>query len=293
MAALALVSAFAVMTPDQAVSMLPASSETIICSKLPGTLRSMEQGWILRDQLPRLALFSLPDGADHNPWPIEFEFVVEGSRNNRKPTGLGVMPYDGCSIILLKKATRSKIEALARQDSSKRITVVGLQTYMFSQLREMDTWKIYIAFRGDVMFCATDQHFLAEVLSPAKTGSKALSAFSRETPFVDIKSPFWAVRRFTATTRKTKYDASPIDPKRVGYAVQLSADGKRLLVVSISDGKDGQTLAKQTWHASESFNPQFKRLGLHGTQISFDAISKNQGRTLFLIASALGHTIFL
>jgi hypothetical protein len=220
-----------------AVALMPATSEFIICSQTPSTLGPSTYESALSKQLPLMGLTLLAIRRDK--WELKCDFLVEAGRNVRPPSRLGVQRFEGCSIIGLAPAERQRWLAEAKR-AKKKMVIGGTTFYLKEQLSEADTWQVYTGFTQNVMIIGSDRRFLAEVLARLTSKkSDSLAAFKRMLPYVDRRSPFWAVRRFTERTRKPLFGLNMGDDKIVGYALTLSADRSKLTVTSVSDSSAG------------------------------------------------------
>ena len=115
---------------DEVLHWLPVDSETIIVANGPFKIEKANESFRYQ-----AAVRSLPLGILQELLPKELvgknvSLAVEGSRCFRSPHGLGMMPYQGCQVVVFDKGTASLLSAAMRvllRKSARTVEISGKQ----------------------------------------------------------------------------------------------------------------------------------------------------------------------
>jgi hypothetical protein len=135
-------------------------------------------------------------------------FAVEGSRHFRAPKMLGLMPYEGCTIIVFSKNQTDRFENFLTGISHQKPQierVANQRVVILNKRREEDMWSLFLANPlGNVVVVATDKDYLQEVLEriQGKSGLRALPETLSEWRYVNQKAQFWGLRHFDKSRSK-------------------------------------------------------------------------------------------
>jgi hypothetical protein len=309
------------LTVDEALYWLPANTETIIVAQGPFELRPIEPA--KESEFPPMdkTLQTFACGpvvssgevtARKSLEGLPIAFVLEGARGFRSPQGLGLMPYDGCNIIVfkdeLKTAKDDFIKAL-NSESPKEEQIAGQKTFVFQKKLEQDQWKFYIAFpRPNVILGATDRSYLEEVLKRMamkdKPAERALPENLAEWKHVDRKVKFWGIRHYDKANAKND-PSSPLtnesgawntpDPDAIGLVFAYDAGKKNLVNIKyLSTSKRADEIAAMDWtHEQEGLKPQIRQKTKGVVEISVELNGENKGVFFLVFLAALGHGIYI
>lgn len=171
--------------------------------------------------------------------------VLLGSRKFRPSTGLGVMLYEGCHVILLMEDSARAAEEVPRmfQETGARTEVVAGRSVLVKEEKlERDTWTFLVAVpRPDIILLATDRSYLATVLErmAGRAQHRALPEELPEWRHVDRGASFWAIRHYA--TEDVELDPSSpvgggdliglVDTGAVGFTFEYDPDGSNRAVI--------------------------------------------------------------
>jgi hypothetical protein len=312
------------LTVDQALVWLPPNTETIMVVQGPFELQPLEPADQKEGESPPLAkiLQFFACGPVAHPEKGTYlqslkgsivAFVLEGARGFRSPKSLGMMPYDGCHIIVfkddLKTAKDDFIEGL-RTQNPKEEQISGQKTFVIQQRLEEDEWKNYFAFpRPNVLLAATDRSYLEEVLKrmgmKEKPKDRALPENLSEWKHVDRTAKFWGIRHYDKANAKNDPSSPLTNEQRAANNPDLSAVGlvfaynggkKDLATVKyLSASENAARIAARAWtRGQDGMKPQIREKIKGVVEISFELNGEEtkQGFLLLFLA-ALGHGIFI
>lgn len=158
------------------------------------------------------------------------ELSIEARSRFRPPKGFGLMPYDGCGILLLKPQpgqTRAALKARVWK-GMKRITLAGQEVGVFEEKRELDLWRIYVCVpRPDMIVLATDRASMVTTLSrlqAPRLSDRAFPASWSGWKLVDTTAPFWAIRRLDLAESAGVLGPQDRDPKARAFVVYNRAN---------------------------------------------------------------------
>jgi hypothetical protein len=159
--------------------------------------------------------------------------AVEGARHFRPPSGLGEMPYEGCTIALFADDLGYDVNVLGkenRKSTLKTEQIEGQASAVLQEKLENDIWTVLIAFPNKRMLVmATNRDYLREVLArlQGKKGKRALPNDLPEWKYVNTELRFWGLRHFDKDQAKT----DPTSPYGEGH---LSARGPDQQAIGLS-----------------------------------------------------------
>ncbi len=230
---------------------------------------------------------------------------MEGSRKVSLPKDLGMTPYEGCSILLVKENAQKPLNSVFKALSAKakqRITLAGQQVLVYENKQEQDIWKRYVACPAkDVFLVATNRSYLESVLLRMrhKPSARALSNSLPQWKYVDRNAQYWAVCNLNQG-RSTQRYASVFGIGDEGFTgTTLSFNPRQSRKASIhyfSKSKDALAQMKQLWiNPQEGVNAQVVRRSATTTQIVVDFDQKGQrlATFTFYILGFLGHAIIV
>lgn len=307
------------LTVDKVLEWLPADTETIMVDRGPYKIEPPPR----EDQAAPppleviLRYLSLGPLVQRKATPKKeladevVLFTVEGSKGFRSPKGLGLMPYDGCHVVVFNRdvfASASACLKSMKDDGAKEMDVAGHKAVVWEEQMERDQWAYYVVHaRPNVMLVATDKKSLEEVLKrmEKKAPNRALPANLPEWKWVDTKAQFWAIRHYD----KANADKDPSTPltnqKRAANHPDLDAIGltfsydpgkeKSAKVRYLSASKDATLIVAGGWtHTGEGLTPKIRMLEKGVVEITAEL---NNARTIqiymLVLLGHLGHGIYL
>jgi hypothetical protein len=239
--------------------------------------------------------------------------AVEGSRCFRSPHGLGMMPFQGCQVIVFEKDAVPVLTAAMRSlliKAQRTIELSGRKVAVFEQKLEEDTWIIQITQpRPGILLCATHEGYLKDVLSrmEGKQSTRAIPQDSPEWKYVNTNARVWAVRHYSKADA-TRDPSSPLrdeaaanvpDLGALGLAFSYNPDGKSATVYYLTRAKDAVAIARKCWNrVSEGLKPEIEEIGTGVVRIRIQITSDVDkddvgGEFLFELLAQLGHAVYL
>jgi hypothetical protein len=245
----------------QVLSWLPADTETILVANTPFAMplfkpdddqQSHETSLDERFELLPLDRFALKDGLLQNYLVGErIELAIEGSRHFRPPvSNFGEMPYEGCQIAVLAKASSSRGPSFVKAAGSvalKTDNVAGQSVAVFQEKRDHDTWATLVAFpKPNLVLACTNRDYLSEVLQRigGKIGKRALPDTLAEWTFVSTNASFWGLRHYD----KTQAERDPTSPFRDFNIIGMADKQATAIALTFDSGK--RNLAKISYFSS-------------------------------------------
>jgi len=200
---------------EQALSWLPADTETVTAANGPLSLPDLNQEEPnppvhgdadeteeLFKRVP-VGLFGFKKGLVGNYFKNDkVLFALEGSRNFRTPAGLGEGPYQGCDIAVFASDVNAHAKVFLKDSSDavlKTEQIEGQQVIVFQEQLEEDTWTTFVAFpKPNIAVAASNEEYLREVLARinGKRGVRALPESLPEWKYVNTHAAFWALRHY-------------------------------------------------------------------------------------------------
>jgi len=190
--------------------------------------------------------------------------AVEGSRHFREPSGFGVMPHEGCNIILFEESLGGLFESL-EEDAVRVKNIQGHDVIIFEGKSEQDIWTIFLVqLRPNLLLYATDESYLKELLSRVDHGAskRALPPDLPEWEYVDTGQQFWAIRHYDKAW--AKFDPSsplakektPIDNKAIGLVFSFDPRRSKMAKVKhLSENENADKIVTAWWTPSSETGP--------------------------------------
>jgi hypothetical protein len=253
-------------------------------------------------------------------------FALEGSRHFRAPKDLGMMPYEGARILVFQQHLGPTAEIIKRSivDRSghpffgddpvrKTETIAGHEVVWFEREVNSDILKTFIALpRPDVLVCATDRCYLAELLGRmAKKGAtRALPADLPEWKHLDVDKSIWAIRHYdpkdaaddpSSPLTGEERAANTPDDRAVGLVFTFDTGQRGAARVRyLSGNRDALALVDGAWRAeAEGVKPEVRQAAPGVVELSLplkEAAGRDSPSGLYfelLLLQALGHAVYL
>ncbi len=238
------------------------------------------------------------------------QVTIEGSRAFRSPKRLGLMPFEGCRVIVFDRDVQEIQRNLLPELEQKTPTFLdldGIRVAGFEEKQEADIWHFYVTFpRPNVLLYATDKTYLAQTLARMKTraAARALPANLPEWEHLDLAAPFWALRHF----RQEGADLDPSSPVSGRHREANAPDVKAIGLVFSFDPRQTDTptvrylsgnkrileIASRSWTDSgQGIKPKCRLVKPGVVQISMPLKDRRVGMFTFMLFTYLGHGLFL
>src|SRR5271170_5890978 len=126
--------------------------------------------------------------------------AIEGSRRFRPPSGLGLMRYEGCLVIVFIPTVSLDGAAFMRAAANSAVRFEehnGTRVAVFEEESENDTWTTFVGFpRGNVAVVATNLDYFVTLLDRMRgtTGTRALPQELSEWKYLKTNAPVWGMR---------------------------------------------------------------------------------------------------
>jgi hypothetical protein len=293
----------------------PQDTETVTAAggpyplTVPGSKPRETLEQVLRG-LPLLPLFAIRDGQFAKQLAGRSVLVaIEASRRFRSPRSLGLMPYEGCSVIMLQdelhRAQVSPTQWL-RTHANKVQEIHGYPVALFEEELEEDQWRLLVAVpKPNLLLCATSQSFLSAVLSRMqKRGERrALPDDLPEWRYVDLQAPFWAVRHYDRTNARDD-PSSPLANQRaanvpdrlaIGLVCTLSPAPSGVAEVRyLSSNTNALRIAAKRWkHPTDRLVPAIQSARPGVVEIAVPDSPETVPIFTFVLMAALGHAVYV
>ena len=147
-------------------------------------------------------------------------FALEGSRHFRAPKGLGLYPFEGCTIVILADDAGGRADLYFKSSASGALRVEeaeGQKILVFEETEESGLWTTFVTFKKpNVLLVATDLDYLREVLSRMRdhSGPRALPETLPEWRYVNTNAQLWGLRHFERSQRDRDPTSPFWDPKK-------------------------------------------------------------------------------
>jgi hypothetical protein len=284
---------------EEALAWLPGDTETLIVAQGPFTIEDGESLESITRQLASAPLAAVREGRFAKALEGRtLKLALQGSRNFRRPRGLGMFRYHGAGVLVFPDGAAldgvaKEIEAAAEERREER----GHAVSVFHELLEQDEWTFLVARpRPDVLVCATDRNYLCELLDrmAKPSGTRALPADLPEWKLLDPRATCWAVRHYDRRKEQDFYAESfPDDKSAQGLVFFVAPDGGAARVRALSESHD-------TFHKFEAFDRPTDNLSAklehEGGIIEVTATCESpQVAAMFylVLLNFLGHAVFL
>jgi hypothetical protein len=205
------------------LSWLPADTETVIVARdftLPDPA-VLEKTKIYTQELAFSGLALRTWEGAYKPLASYFKnqkvsLAMEGSRKFRAHHGFGLMPFEGCTLIVFAEQLGDRADQYFKAVSATALRIEEVEGHKFLVFQNRlwsDTanWTAFVGFAGrNLLLVATDMGYLQEVLSriAGKNGVRAAPETLAEWGYVDTGAQFWGLRHFDRSGR----DQDPSSP---------------------------------------------------------------------------------
>ncbi len=308
-------------TVQRVLSWLPSNTETVIVSQGPFWMSSFEleeektadpNRVLSREQLEKyfqgltLRLFNL------NGYILQRSLdgrrvllAVEGSRNFRPPTLLGLTRFDGCEIAVFAKGLSECEKAFIRESTGvalRQERIADIPVTVLEEKLESDLWTTYVAFPCDkVVVSATDRDYLQEVLTGIATRG-ARKAWYQELPEwrqVAQGASFWGFRHF-GEHGSLQDPALPMrDARSIGLTFHFDSEkGKTAKIKYLSNNANILSVAQSLFRpVGGQMDPdwvRYRQTEPEVVEISCELINVTAFYTFFgRLLRAVGHAVYI
>ena len=309
---------------EQILSWLPADTETVIGAtgplSLPATRKESggtiaieksgdEVGDVFKEQSLLLLLTLSGNFKDH---PIVM--AVEGSRDFKPPTGLGMALYQGASISVFASDISASAAEFFKESAATIVQteqLEGQQVAVFKQKSEEDIWTTYVAFpKPNIAIVATDEDYLREVLARmnGKKGDRALPDSLPEWQYTNTQSEFWAVRHFRGNTGKPSLTSGfgyitgeiKYDNRAIGLAFSFNPEKSKIATVTYLSANENtlQSIQKSLFNEREQggieLHARYREISRSALEGSYNVeLEASAVYFTFVLDALLGHAIAL
>jgi hypothetical protein len=237
--------------------------------------------------------------------------AVEGSRKFRSPKSLGLMPFEGCTVLLFADRQDDRPAQYFKAASGAALReeeIEGHRVLLFQGRSEADMWTTFVAFtRPDMLLVATNIDYLREVLSRigGKAGPRALPETLPEWSYVDVGARFWGLRHFDRS-RGDHDPSSPFwDPRKfvkspwsdkqaIGLTFSYDpATGKRPTITYLSGNPNAGKETLSLRHEGSKFDVSVRELDARAISASYSLEHPESIIFTFYLGALLGHVINL
>jgi hypothetical protein len=306
----------------EVLSWLPTDTETVIAAKdfpLPDFSRIEKEPELYTKEVAFQSILLGSWGVKNSSLPEYFKnqkvlLAVEGARHFRSPEGFGLMPFEGCTLIVFADDQSSRADSFVNTSSGGAFRIEEVEEHkilVFQERLESGLWTTFVTFKKpNMLLVATNLDYLREVLARmgGKTGPRALPEILPEWRYVNTNAQYWGLRHYDLA-RGTADPSSPFfsgtksmtAPWSDGRAVGLTFDfdpatGKAARITYVS-GNPSIAKAERgplsMAHGGSKFGMVYRDLGPGATEASYNIGDSNAARNFFFILSfILGHGVF-
>lgn len=239
--------------------------------------------------------------------------AVEGSRHFRDPKQLGLMPFEGCQVVIFKSALGEAGTRFMRSAAELGLRIEkigGIGVAVFQEQWEADDWTFYVAFpNANTVLIATNREYMQQVLSRMRTSpaDRALPRTLPEWKYVDAHAPFWGMRHYDRSQAELdpsspfggKKSANMSDEAAIGLTFYYDpAKGRTPTVIYISADKTAadkfKTYIPSDEEAAKDMQAKFRDLEPGIVESSYQ-LSKSYSVEyfFFVLGGLLGHAVYL
>lgn len=308
---------------EQMLSWFPTNTETVTAVTGPVPLPKLEKdsnGALtmagseheVRDRFMQFPLFLLL-GIGKNMQDTPILAAMEGSRDFRPPTGLGMMKYQGGIIAVFAGNITDEANSYLRDSKSTIVRteqIEGHSVAVFEGKSEEDLWTTYVAFpKPNIAVAANNEDYLREVLAriDGKHGERALPDTLPEWKHVNTHAQFWAVRHYQEAGAKTD-PTSPFgpcfgetpDPQAIGLTFSFDPDKSKTATITYLSGdeKSRQRFQKEYFTergpAVTQMHNRYREVVPGALEGSYDLEQiESADSFVFVLEALLGHAIYL
>lgn len=239
----------------------------------------------------------------------QIEIAIEGSRRFRSPSGLGMMPYEGCHLIQFKESSEDVLKQVMKACLERSEESLQLHNHPVAVLKErleQDDWTFYLTHpQPGLLLCATHRGYLEEVLQKMEKvpETRAFPASLPEWKHVDFNARVWAIRHYRkesaqqdpSSPLRERAAANTPDPDAKGLVFSFDHKQKVARVLYLSTADNAVGLVTEGWHhPSEGLSPKIKL-----TQPGIVEVSERFGNDgdggmfVLVLLGYLGHAVYL
>jgi hypothetical protein len=238
-------------------------------------------------------------------------FALAGSRHFRAPKSLGLMPFEGCTIVFLSDDIGDRADAFfsAASGSASRVEdVEGQKILVFQERADGDLWTTFVTFRKpNVLLVATNLGYLRDVLARMRNGGgpRALPETLPEWKHVNVEAQSWGLRHYD----RSQADSDPSSPfwdprksvkaplndaKAIGLTFSYDpANGKGPIITYVSGNANAARKALAMPQESTSVSVVFRELDAGTIEAAYGPGRSTDAIFGLLLPYLLGHGIFL
>lgn len=331
---------------SQILSWLPADTETIIVANgpfsmpdlsprddqtLPPIIESVDD---LKEDFEALPLALIGFKSDLLASRLQGQkitFAIEGARHFRNPEGLGLAPFEGCSIAIFARDISDRTSLFLTESANAALPseqIEDQKVVVFQELLGSDTWTIYVDFpKPNIALACTNRDYLHEVLvrMHGARGAMALPDQFPEWKYIDTRARFWGFRHFDRSQPKPdpatafaveKPAESPADvateslrdvstkvpdEQALGLTFRFDPNKSRTATLTYFSGDQGvlrklkeSQLSGRDEPAAKDLNVEFKEAAPGVISILYDLGSPESVNCfLLLLGTSLGHAVLI
>jgi hypothetical protein len=315
---------------SQILSWLPADTETVIVANGPFSMPDLSPRDVEQTPPPVESVDDLKEDFEAIPLALlgfktdllanrlmgqKITFAIEGARHFRNPEGLGGSPFEGCSIAVFARDVSDRTAPFLTDSAKAALPpeqIEDQKVAVFQQQWESEIWTILVVFpKPNLALACSSREYLREVLVRMRgaRGAMALPDQLPEWKYIDTHARFWGFRHFDKT--QTKDDPAPPfsgdegadarDDKATGITFRFDPNKSRTATVTyfstdkdaLRKVKDGK-LSGGNEPAAKNLNIEYSEIAPGVVAITFDLEQpESVNFFIFMLASSLGHAIFL
>jgi hypothetical protein len=233
-------------------------------------------------------------------------FALQGARRFRSGmggTGLGLLPYDGCHIVVFERDLGPAGDELMKSLKAKAANVkelVAQSVVVLETKWEGVQWRFFFTRpKPNILLVATDQPYLEEVLKRMRSKAKdrALPDNLPEWKHVDKKARFWAIRHLdkaNALNDVTQTSLSFLDDELIGIVFNFNPPKSNMARSTFLSGNKeaGHGMRKALTSPKEGMVPKIRQSSPGVVEMETDMKNEKPPSSFLLgLLCALGHGI--
>lgn len=233
---------------------------------------------------------------------------VAASRRFSSPKGLGLMPYDGCHLLMFDQSAHETVKSAFEdciKHAPKMIQIGEVRVASYTETYERDEWTTLVAMpQPDMLITATDVEFLQDVFSRMKD-MRSKRAFPTDIPewkHINVQSPVWGIRHYRKEHAATD-PSSPLRPraaanvpdsKATGFVFWYDSKSQTARARYLSRANNPVKIATQHWHhPSRKLTPTIKEIQAGVVDVASSVKGESGLMFLFVLMGCLGHGVYL
>jgi hypothetical protein len=307
---------------EQALSWLPSDTETLIVANRPFPLSKRDEA--KKNARPDVetsfqAMPLTPPGFK-NPLLLDHfngrrvALGLEGARHFRRPRSLGLMPFEGCTIVVFADDQSESADAFFKASSSVALRIEEVEEQRVAVFQERtpdnDLWTTFVSFsKPNLLLVATNLDYLREVLSRmrGKIGPRALPETLPEWKYVNAGAKYWGLRHYD----RAQADLDPSSPfggpkaanfpdeQAIGLVFSFEPHTRRRPTITYLSGdpqiaKGLKKGALSMGYYGAKFGVEYRELDAQAIQASYNlGDAESVGMFLFILMALLGHGVYL